>query len=301
MRHTLSLTALAALLAGCPMDYSLTGEVTTSGGHIVDGRSWAVGTEIRLSSTAADGMVRLEGAEGVLEEAPAFRYGMPVSSGQVSARIVGEGDFDVVVTAPGGGERSRTTLRAEEPSSWALGLVLDDCPEFPDVLLNEEGTESRFVDASTTMVALAPVGADGGQLLGHFDYEVEGLGVTDGWGLGDFGDVPAMETHVTLPLTTFEATGADELVFTAFGQEHRFPVSVVAVEDIAAARIVGQAEKHGIDGELLLTVLGMNKSGGPIAGAEATWSNGYVGSYAHAADGSEVEACIGDACTSWSR
>lgn len=275
-------------------------ELMTSGGHIVDSRAWAVGTEIRLQPSWDMGFparVRLEG-DGVVESAVPIQNGVLVADGGglSSATIVGEGSFDAVLVSATGEELSRTTLQASEPDGFALGLVLDDCPEFPDLLLSGAGEESRFIDGAQVTVALAPVDAEGRQLLGHFDYAASGDGVIDyglDWGSGlGVGDT-------TLPLISVGGVRPGELVFTAFGEDHRFPIGTVSADEIDGLDIHAQAEKHGADGESLLTVLGLEKGGAPIAGVDATWSTGGLGPFTHASSGSTVEACVGETCVNW--
>ena len=91
---------------------------------------------------------------------------------------------------------------------------------------------------------------------------------------------------------------------TVQGETHGFDVRTVSPEDIVAVGIDGQAEKHGYEGQSLLTVFGETADGERVYGVAAQWSgaeNGFAteSTWIHAAQGELVDACLGDLCATW--
>jgi hypothetical protein len=290
--------ALLSLLAACD---GPTPEVslTTSGGHIVDSRAWAVGSRIGLSAswgTPDVAAVRLESEnrESVLGNTefnwredrsygPAAGAGYATMSGTIGRAA----EFDAVVVDGLGREYERFPLTSEEIADVRLGVALDDCPEFADVVLPEENV---FIEGSELMVYPAPVDADGNHLLGGIDFSLEGDGITVGYGWG--------EGVQSYPVSVQIGSGG-ALSMDIGGEPHRFEVRTVAREDIVGVGIAAQAEKHGYEGESLLTVFGLTEDGDEVHGVLADWSLGGQGAWVHAPDGAVVDACVGDICATW--
>lgn len=193
--------------------------------------------------------------------------------------VTGVGEFDAVVTGSLGRELERITLRAEEPASYALGVLLDDCPEFPDLVLREAPT---FLEGAWVNLAPTPLDADGQQLIGRFDFDLTSdVGIEGAWG-GTIGQAGEGTVSVTI---------GDE--------RHDFRVNSVSPADLVDLEIVALPEKHGYDGESLLCAVGHTADGRVVHGIDAQWSEGWTAQTIHAGHGESVEACFAGNCATW--
>ncbi len=302
IRTSLVLASVSLLLAcqGTAPDVTL----STTGGHIVDSRAWAVDSRIGLSAswdTPELATVHFEtpNGESLVQEDVRWadrEISLPFGSGYANrAGVIAQAtDFDVVVMDPSGREFARQSLRTAEVADIALGIALDDCPEFADVVVPDDAV---FLEGTELMVYPAPLDADGNHLLGGFDFQVSGdVPTLDGWDLGaDFG--------VSWPTSVSLGEGGS-LDMTLQGETHGFAVRTVRPEDIVAVGISAQAEKHGNDDEALLTVFGETADGARVFGVAAQWSGsldafGSQSTWIHAREGEVVDACVGALCATW--
>lgn len=297
---SLSLTAAVALTA-CETNNSpqLEPQLMTSYGHVVDSRGWAVGSRMDLDvSVNAPGrtiVVAYESDDGVVIETDGWgsgpelpdpfslMWGGGASYTYSSATVEGEGDFDLVVRTGRGKELERLSLTAAEPDGYALGVVLDDCPEFPDLVFKEQPT---MLEDSWVMVAPAPVDANGDQLVGHFDFSTTSTGIdVEDWGGG----------YVDMTV----GSGDFAVSFTIDGEIHSFDIKTASVEEIVSIEIADIPEKHGMTNESLLCAIGRTADGTPVHGIAPDWSTGWSSPTIHAENFSTVDACFGDLCASW--
>lgn len=305
MIRTSLLLASASVLLACQGPAP---EVTlnTTGGHIVDSRAWAVGSRIGIAASwdgPQMGTIAFTTPNGdsLLQEdvrwADRGFEGTPIGAGYASrAGIISqETAFDVRVLALDGRELSSTTIQTEQVSSIALGVALDDCPEFADIVIPDDAV---FLEDTELMVYPAPLDADGNHLLGGLDFELTGDGPSlDDWGWGG-------ETGVSWPTNMILGEGGT-IAITIDGETHGFAVRTVTAEQIVSVGIDAQNEKHGFEDESLLTVFGQTANGERVYGVSATWSgassawNRPESTWAHAQAGELVDACIGELCATW--
>jgi len=302
----LTLTAAVAL-TGCDTgNPDLDPTLMTSYGHVVDSRGWAVGARMDLDvSVTAPGRTLVigyqsdDGAVINTDGLGAYGYGedigigapspwdlMPGNSSSYtygSAVVEEPGEFDLVITTGRGKELSRTPLVAAEPDGYALGVVLDDCPEFPDLVFKDQPT---LLEESWVMVAPAPVDANGDQLVGHFDFTTtsSGLDVED-WGGG----------YVDMTVG-----GSDfDISFTIAGETYDFPVKTASADEIVSLEIADIPEKHGMTNESLLCAVGRTADGRVVHGISADWGQGWNTPTIHAENFATVDACFGSLCATW--
>ncbi len=303
MKKTLPLAALLSLAACDTQPAEFDTELMTTYGHVVDDRAWAVGSTMYLEATVTGPrrniVVDFESADGEVIAGTSDSYagegyipgpwdlmygpGLSSSYAYADAAVNEAGGFEIVVNTARGKEISRTPLMAEEPAGYALGVVLDDCPEFPDLVFREDPT---MLEGSEVMLAPAPIGEGGDQLVGHFDFGTSGDGVeVDAWG-GDYAYVTVGGDDFTL---SFEIDGAS----------HDFDIKTAGVEEIVEIEIADVPEKHGMANQSLLCVIGRTADGAPVHGIAPEWSTGWTAPTVHADNFSTVDACFGELCASW--
>lgn len=310
MIRTVSLLAAASLLVACQAP---TADVTlsTTGGHIVDSRGWAVGSRMGIAASWSErtlGSLALTTPDGssLLDEDTSWveqlgMVEMPFGAGyaSVSGVVTQATDFDLRVVSPGGDDLVRVPMTSSEVDTVALGVALDDCPEFADIVLPEDAV---LLEGTELMVYPAPLDADGRHLLGGLDFTIESDGLqvdAYDWGFGA-GDAFSYPTYVTVD-------GDASLSLGVAGDSYGFQIDTVSPDAIVAVGIDAQAEKHGFEDESLLTVFGETADGRKVFGVEASWSgadasswNSPVSAWVHAHAGEVVDACIGDLCATWS-
>ncbi len=297
---SLTLTAAVALTACETNSPQLDPELMTTYGHVVDNRGWAVGSRMDLDvSVNASGRtldVVYESEDGAVIATDNWNSGPELmgpwdlmwggggySYTYSSATVEEAGEFDLVVKTGRGKELERLTLTAAEPDDYALGVVLDDCPEFPDLVFKEQPT---MLEDSWVMVAPAPVDANGDQLVGHFDFTTSSTGIdVEDWGGG----------YVDMTVGSGDFT----VSFTVDGEQHDFDIKTASVEEIVSIEIADIPEKHGMTNESLLCAVGRTVDGTPVHGISPDWSTGWAAPTIHADNFATVDACFGDLCASW--
>lgn len=303
IRTSLVLASASLLLAcqGTTPDVAL----STTGGHIVDSRAWAVGSRIGIAATWGSpemGTLAFQTTDGesLMQEdvrwADRELQGTPWGAGYATrAGIVAqETEFDVVVLGPAGREFSRQTLQTSEIDSMQLGIALDDCPEFADLVIPADAV---FLEGIDVMVYPAPLDADGNHLLGGLDFEITGDGSNlDDWGWGG-------EAGLSWPTSVSLGQGGS-ISMTVQGETHGFAMRTVSADDIVSVGIDAQSEKHGYADESLLTVFGQTVDGERVYGVAADWSGaandlGTQSTWIHAVQGEQIDACLGDICATW--
>lgn len=291
-RRLIVVAPLILGVAACNAEPDRPGLLRTAGWHVVDDRGWAVGSDVSFS---ADSMmmgaltVELEQDTEVISEGSVDTgwYGAEGVSGVVAA----EGEFDLVVTNQFGIEQERRTLAGSEISDFRLGVLLDDCPEYPDLVLNGEPT---LLEGSTVNIAPAPVDADGNQLLGYVDYSISNTITEDVWGdeWEDFEGGAWQSSYLTV-------AQPGDITFTIDGVDHVFGVDTVSSDDVVELEIAAIPEKHGIHNESLLCALGKTADGRIVHGINADWSGQGVRQTIHAENSATVEACFDGKCATW--
>jgi len=307
--RTASLLAASSLLVACQAP-SADVTLSTTGGHIVDARGWAVDSRMGISASWGErtlGSLAFESADGtaVLDEDTSWveQLGMidlPYGAGYASKSgvVTRATDFDLRVVTPSGEDLTRVPMTSSEVDTIALGVALDDCPEFADLVMPDDAV---LLEGTELMVYPAPLDADGNHLLGGLDFTIDSDDLevdAYGWGYGA-GDAFSYPTYVTVG-------GDASLSLGVAGDSYGFAIDTVRPEDIVAVGIDAQAEKHGFEDESLLTVFGETADGRKVFGVEAAWSgadssswNSDVSAWVHARAGEVVDACIGDLCATW--
>ena len=295
--HPRNLAAFVLFLAACQGPTAPV-SLTTGGGHIVDGRSWAVGSQISLNASwnspeAAQlrwsgDVVTSPDAEDVDWRERMMFPALP-SPGWASASgvVSQEGDFSADVVTGVGSALDSVPLQAEEVDGWRLGLALDDCPEFADLVMQDD---PAVIEGSQIMVIPAPVNAAGEGMMGGFEFFVDSPDLELPWGGGEgWGGSPIAVT-----------VGQDGIIeMDVVGESFSFPIHTVTAEEVVAMTIASQAEKHGEEDSSLLVAVGLTAEGRQVHGVSAQWSNGGQGVWTHAENGQSVEACLGEACSTW--
>jgi hypothetical protein len=293
IRRSVPLLALVLLASACQEPDRPT-TLRTGGYHIVDDRGWAVGSDVTFSATSGFGgilSVELEQDTDVIAEGGDVDLYWGGGEGMVTGEVVAEGTFDLVVTNSFGVEQERVELPARDVDGYRLGVLLDDCPEYPDLVMQEQPT---ILAGASVNVAPAPVDADGNQLLGSFDFDVTNTidadadtdweGFESGW-WGGYASLFVQQSG--------------DVTFTIDGQEHVFPVDVVDAADIVALEIAAIPEKHGVADESLLCALGVTADGRVVHGVDADWAGGGTAQTFHAPNDTSVQACFGGTCATW--
>jgi len=297
--------AIAASLAGCDQQPAGDVEVQTIGGHILDSRGWAVGSNLGVSaysSTARQLRIGFESPDGdeiVTESWNSSTAGggfdmwdmmdmmNPMGGGWADAEVdvIAEGDIDVVVLDGRGNELERIPLEAKPIADYELGIVLDDCPEFADLVIRDDNP--AFLAGSEITFMPAPLDDQGQHLIGHVDWTVDSsdfsLDSEYGWG-------------------GYEWMGIDEsgsMTLTLDGESKTFTIDAIETADLVSLEIVDLPEKHGIDNQSLLCAIGRTADGREVHGIDAEWNSGWTSQTIHADDNEMVEACFGDLCASW--
>ena len=289
-RRTVPFLALLFVVSACQEPDRVT-TLRTGGYHIVDDRGWAVGSIVSFS---ADGSmvgnldIVLEQDDAVIAQGDGAVDYWGGSSNWVSGEVVAEGAFDLIVTNSFGVEQERTSLQTKVIDGYRMGVLLDDCPEYPDLVLEGQPT---LLQGATVNVAPAPVDADGNQLLGTFEFSAsstidnsEWSDFEDGWWGG---------------FATLNVGQTGDVTFTIDGEQHVFPVDTVSAADVIEIEIAAIPEKHGVADQSLLCALGRTADGRVVHGINADWSGGGVSQTIHAPNNSAVEACFDGKCTTW--
>ena len=289
-RRTLPFLALILVVSACEQP-DRPSMLRTGGYHIVDDRGWAVGSTVSFS---AEGMmmgnlsVELEQEGAVIAEGGGSMDYWGGSSNWVSGEVVAEGTFDLVVTNGFGVEQERTELEAKAVNGYRMGVLLDDCPEYPDLVLQGQPTLLR---GANVMVAPAPVDADGNQLLGTFDFTVSNTIDNSDW--SDY------EDEWWGGYAALNVGQAGDVTFTIAGEQHVFPVDTVSASDVIEIEIAAIPEKHGVADESLLCALGHTADGRIVHGIDASWSGAGTSQTFHAPNNTSVEACFDGKCVTW--
>ncbi len=263
----------------------------TGGYHIVDDRGWAVGSTLSFSAESTFGGmvgVDLEQDTEVISEGGAGYEYWGGGDNWVSGEVVAEGSFDLVVTNSFDVEQERTQLEASAVDGYRMGVLLDDCPEYPDLVLDGQPT---LLSGATVSVAPAPVDADGNQLLGNFDFSVSSTIDDNEW--SDF------EDDWWGGYASLNVQQAGDVTFTIDGDEHVFPVDMVSASDVVEIEVAAIPEKHGVANESLLCALGRTEDGRVVHGINASWSGGGTSQTIHAPNDTPVEACFDGKCATW--
>ncbi len=279
-------------LPGCEFGDGGGVELKTSGGHILDSRAWALGSTVGLNAntSAPRGLtMTIEGKDGIepIDTSTGYYGGSDATSmpsifggwASIDGTVTEVGEFDVVVTGSLGREIERVTMQTEEPVDYALGILLDDCPEFPDLVLWDAPT---FIEGSYVNLAPTPLDASGQQLIGHFDYELESdLGLEGTWG------------------GTIGTAGEGTVTVTVGDVVRDFQVNTVTAAEVVELEILGLPEKHGYAAESLLCAVGKTADGRLVHGIDADWSKGWTAQTIHAENGESVSACFAGNCATW--
>ncbi len=297
----LSIAALGAACTGAAGQSSL--ELKTSGGHVLDDRDWAVGSDIGISATGImlgtnEVIFENEGDPVVVENTDPMYGGFAVPSlfpGMGEYRynygtVEREGEFDIVVADGWGIERGRVSTAAREVDDVALGVALDDCPEFADFVFDRESTPA-LLEGSTVTLTPAPLDADGNPLVGTVDvsWDTDLTTWNDDWGLEAWG------TMLTVEITESGSVTMD----LGDGVSREIEVLAVDEDELADLHILAMPEKHGEADASLLSVVATTDEGRVVHGLTPQWSTGGTTQTVHADNGSPVEACFGGLCATW--
>jgi hypothetical protein len=291
--------SIAALGVACTSESNI--EFKTSGGHLLDDRGWAVGSAISISAGSpmmGAARVGFESDDGVISENdPGYGGGFmlpPLFPGMNEYRyaygtVEAEGDFDIVVQNGSGSEIARVSSSASEIDDYALGVALDDCPEFADFVFDRDATPA-VLEGSLLTFTPAPLDAEGNPLVGAVEvtWETDLPGWEDEWGYASEG-----------MFLTVEVGEAGTITMTIDDEVHEFEILTVPQDELAELQILSMPEKHGEVERSLLSVVATTEDGRIVHGLTPTWSSGALGQTVHADNNSSVEACFGDLCATW--
>ena len=288
--------ALATAVTGCDTQPTGDAELKTLGGHVLDTRGWAVGSTLGVSAysdTARRLQIGFESPDGdeIVDETWNSNAGLPdmwdmmgsmspFGGGWADAEVdvIAAGDIDVVVLNGRGNEIERMPIEAKPITDYQLGVVLDDCPEFADLVVRED--EPVFLAGSEIMFMPAPLDDQGNHLIGHVDWSVDSSDFNlDGeysWGGYEWMGIDA----------------AGSLTMTVAGETKTFFLDAVEAADLVSLEIVDLPEKHGVADQSLLCAIGRTADGRQVHGIDADWGSGWTSQTIHADDNQQVEACF---------
>ncbi|GEM_PF-2337169 len=295
--------SLLALGVGCTsVEGQSSLELKTSGGHVLDDRNWAVGSDIGISAQGAmlgsnEVTFENEGDPVVVENSDPFYGGMAIPSlfpGMDEYRysygtVEREGDFDIVVADGWGIERERVSTSAREVDDVALGVALDDCPEFADFVF-DRGSSPALLEGSTITLTPAPLDDEGNPLVGTVDvtWDTDLTNWSDDWGLESWGS-----------FLTVEVTESGSVSMDIGDASREIEVLAVSEDELAELHILAMPEKHGEENHSLLSVVATTDDGRVVHGLLPEWSNGGVSQTVHADNDAPMEACFGGLCATW--
>jgi hypothetical protein len=295
--------SLAALVVGCtgPVGQSEL-EIKTGGGHVLDDRAWAVGSDISISAQgtalgATSVAFESEGDRVIVENDDNFYGGLSLPSlfpGMDEYRfsygtVAREGDFDIVVDDGWGNETLRLAATTREVDDVALGVALDDCPEFADFVFDPDSSPA-VLEGSTVTLTPAPLDDEGNPLVGTVDvtWDTDLDNRADAWGLDDWGS-----------LLTVDITESGFVSLAVGDTVREFEILAVSEDDLSDIHILAMPEKHGEESASLLSVVGTTADGQLVHGLTPEWSTGASGQTVHAENSAPIEACFGGLCTTW--